>query len=151
MANPYLREARPPLSTDFWSGGVAAPISRQPTLDDEGWIASYGATMCEVLRKEGYKVGSSSTFSGDVTAAKSTFNSLFDAYENPGTRAIRDFGWKCFVEGFEQGRAATGGTGGGSSTVVQADDDGWGLGTWLLVIAGVGTAGLFGYNLWQAK
>ena len=166
MANPYLsnftravpdlREV--PRPTMF--GQVSASPARRPaqrigeaaSMGDE-WISQYGPTACDVFSKMGKSFGVDPTYS-DVTDAKDKFDRAFDAYEKPPGSEVKDFAWDCFVQGFDEGQSARtsrrqdldrGGK------FVAAADDGWGFGTWALVLTGVGAAGLFGYNYMYAK
>ncbi len=164
MANPYYvsnhQKRVPDLREKAYGGGGGMrminprpePPGKPPaegvvgqSVDTKDWLSKYGPTMCDFFKTSGSAVGKDPHFDGEATAAKNKFTAAFEAYEKPNAGSdIRDFAWDCFVQGFDEGRQLVGNGGGGSAT----DDDGWGFGTWALVLGGVGLVGLFGYNLY---
>jgi hypothetical protein len=106
-------------------------------LVSKEWMSTQGLTMCEFFKSMGVGIAEDPTFYGEVTAAKTRFDTAFEAYEKPAGAAYKEFAWDCFVQGFQSVRSL--------APNVQ-NDAGWGMGTWVLVLGGLGVAGLFGYN-----
>lgn len=152
MPNPYVRTtASVPNAYRMTSPRTKSPPpTGQVGGATEDWISKYGPVACEVFLRGGFKLGADPNVHGDVTSEKRTFEVMFNGYESPGTQEVRDFAWNCFVEGFEQGRGSVG-RGGGEMMRDDSSGDGWSWGTWALVLGGVGTLGLFGYNLLVQK
>lgn len=168
MANPYLSTLpipdlrQPPPSP--WGGNVGRgrsgrvgdalktqqpmmPVTRGSSpasgLTSKEWMANEGLTMCEFFKQLGQTTAKDPTFYGDATSGKSKFDVAYELYEKTPGSDVKAFAWDCFVQGFQSVR--------GGPVDVKTQNDGWGLGTWAVVLGGLGAAGLFGYNYLYAK
>lgn len=143
MANPYVSES----TGIFYSTPPNLGTVGQVQIGAKEWLEKYGTTMCTYFEKLGAKMAELDGTGTISDYAKTQFDKEFGSYQTIlDSQEIKTFAWNCFVQGYDSVSPTK------QTTSTTADkDDGWGLGTWLVVLGGVSLVGLFGYNLYMTN